>query len=197
MIKVNLSTAKKNVDISNIGGFDFTKIKIKAVLLVIGIIYLPDFVLVPMWEQEREAMNQDIQQKESKLGSLRRKVSQSKELEKQIEELKAQEENLGKKLTAVKQAISEKKNPAPLLLYIAKNIPTDLWIKDLDLNQDTMVIKGEAFDYTTIGNFVNSLRTSVFIRDANITNTNSKTRESDKRRVEEFEVKFGIARFDQ
>lgn len=197
MIKINLSNAKKQVDISNIGGFDFTKLKIKALLLVIGIIYVPDFVLVPMWEEERETINQELNAKQGKLSGLKRQVAQSLDMHKQIRELKAQEENLGKKLTAVKQAISEKRNPASILLYIAKNIPPELWIKELDIDQEQMTIKGEALDYTSIGNFVNSLRSSVFIRDANIAGTSSAVRESDKRRIESFEVKFSIARFDQ
>lgn len=197
MIKINLSNNKKQVDISNIGGFDFTKMKIKAVLVVIILIYIPDFVLVPLWDEEREAANQAVQVKQSELTSLKRKVTQSQDLEKQIRELKAQEENLGKKLTAVKQAISEKKNPAPILLYIAKNIPSELWIKELVIEDEKMTIKGEALDYTSIGNFVNSLRSSVFIREANIAGTNSAVRESDKRRIETFEVNFTIARFDQ
>ncbi len=197
MIKINLSTAKKQVDISNIGGFDFTKLKIKALLLVIAIIYVPDFVLVPMWEEERESTNQALMAKQGKLSELKREVAKSQDMDKQIRELKAQEENLGKKLTAVKQAISEKRNPASILLYIAKNIPPELWIKELDINQEQMTIKGEALDYTSIGNFVNSLRSSVFIREANIAGTSSAVRESDKRRIESFEVKFSIARFDQ
>jgi Tfp pilus assembly protein PilN len=197
MIKINLSNAKKQLDISNIGGFDFTKLKIKALLLVIAIIYVPDFVLVPMWEEERESINQQLNAKQGKLSALKRQVSQSQDMDKQIRELKAQEENLGKKLTAVKQAISEKRNPASILLYIAKNIPPELWIKELDINQDQMTIKGEALDYTSIGNFVNILRSSVFIREANIAGTTSAVRESDKRRIESFEVKFSIARFDQ
>jgi Tfp pilus assembly protein PilN len=197
MIKINLSNAKKQVDISNIGGFDFTKLKIKAVLLVIVLIYIPDFVLVPMWEEERTLVGQAIDAKQAELSSLKRKVSQSQDLEKQIRELKAQEEGLEKKLAAVKQAISEKRNPAPILLYIAKNMPAELWIKELDMNQEELIIKGEALDYVSIGNFVTALKSSVFIRDANITSTNSAVRESDKRRIETFEVKFGIARFDQ
>lgn len=197
MIKINLSNAKKQVDISNIGGFDFTKLKIKALLLVIAIIYVPDFVLVPMWEEERENISQELNTKQAKLSGLKRQVAQSQDMDKQIRELKAQEENLGKKLTAVKQAISEKRNPSSILLYIAKNIPPELWIKELDINQDQMTIKGEALDYTSIGNFVNSLRSSVFIREANIAGTSSAVRESDKRRIESFEVKFSIARFDQ
>lgn len=197
MIKINLSNAKKQVDISNIGGFDFTKLKIKALLLVIAIIYVPDFVLVPMWEEERATVNQQMTEKQAKLSGIKREVSKSMDMDKQIRELKAQEENLGKKLIAVKQAISEKKNPSSILLYIAKNIPPELWIKELDINQEQMTIKGEALDYTSIGNFVNSLRSSVFIREANIASTSSAVRESDKRRIESFEVKFSIARFDQ
>ncbi len=197
MIKINLSNAKKQVDISNIGGFDFTKLKIKAVLLVIALIYIPDFVLVPMWEEERTLVGQAIDAKQAELSSLKRKVSQSQDLEKQIRELKAQEEGLEKKLAAVKQAISEKRNPAPILLYIAKNMPAELWIKELDMNQEELTIKGEALDYVSIGNFVTALKSSVFIRDANITSTSSSVREADKRRIETFEVKFGIARFDQ
>lgn len=197
MIKINLSTAKKQVNITNVGGLDLSQVKIKPLLLVIVLLYLPDVLLVPLWEQERATVEQEVTAKETRLNTLKRKVAQSNDLEKQIKELKAQEENLSKKLTAVKQAISEKRNPSTILLYIAKNIPAELWLKELTINNDQMVIKGEALDYTSIGNFVNSLRSSVFIKDANIVGTASVVRESDKRRIETFEVKFGIARFDQ
>lgn len=197
MIKINLKTSNKQVDISNLGGFDFTKLKVKPLLIVIALIYVPDFVLLPMWEAEKTQAEQVVNEKQTKLNALKRKVAQSLDLEKQIKELKAQEETLGKKLTAVKQAISEKRNPSNILLYIAKNIPPEIWIKELTIDQEEMLIKGEALDYTSIGNFVNSLRSSVFIRDANIAGTSSVVRESDKKRIETFEVRFGIARFDQ
>lgn len=197
MIKINLSSNKKAVDISNLGGFDFTKLKIKPLLIVIALIYLPDFVILPMWESERMTKEQDIQAVEAKVASLKRKITASQDMERQIKELQAQEENLGKKLAAVKQAISEKKNPSTLLLYIAKNIPDNLWILNLSIDDNQMMIKGEALDYTSIGNFINSLRSSVFITDANIVSTSSATREADKKRIESFEVKFTIGRFEQ
>lgn len=196
MIKINLTATQKQMDMSNLGGFDFTKLKIKAVILAIIVMYLPDFFLTPLWETEFENKNTEIQTLQGQSNSLKRKVAQSANMEKQIKELKAQEENLGKKLTAVKQAISLKKNPANLLLYIAKNLPEDLWIKELSIEKEIMIIKGEALSYTSVGNFVNNLRSSVFIKDANIKNTTSTVRESDKRRVESFEIHFGIARFD-
>jgi Tfp pilus assembly protein PilN len=197
MIKINLSNAKKSLDISNVGGFDFTKIKIKAMLLVIFIIYIPDYLLLPMWEEERNETESQITQTQKVLSKLKKEVTKSQDLDKQIRELKAQEENLGKKLTAVKQAISEKRNPSALLLFIAKNTPPELWIKELTIIQEEMIVKGEALDYTSIGNFVNVLRDSVFIKESNISSTSSAVRDSDKRRIESFEVKFKIARFDQ
>ncbi len=197
MIKINLSNAKKQFDASNIGGFDFTKLKVKPLILIAVLIYLPDFLLLPYWEEERAGIAAQIDEKQGKLSALKRKVTQSKDLEKQIRELKAQEENLGKKLTAVKQAINEKKNPATILLYIAKNIPSELWIKELSITSDNMLIKGEALNYVSIGDFVNSMKSSVFIKDHQIVSTSNMVRESDKRRIEVFEVRFGIARFDQ
>lgn len=196
MIKINLTATQKQMDMSNLGGFDFTKLKFKAVLLAMVVIYLPDFFLAPVFEQEFADKTAEFSQLQSQLSSLKRKIAQSATLEKQIRELKAQEENLAKKLTAVKQAISLKRNPSNLLLYIAKNMPADLWIKELTIENDTMLIKGEALNYTSVGNFVNNLRSSIFIKEANIKGTTSTVRESDKKRIESFEIQFGIGRFE-
>ena len=196
MIKINLSAAQKQADFSNLGGFDFTKLKIKAVLLACVLIYLPDIFLVSVWEDEFNTKNQELTELQSKSMSLKRKVSQSSTLEKQIRELKAQEENLGKKLTAVKQAISQKRNPANLLLYVSKNMPDDLWIKELVIDGETMLIKGDALSYNSVGNFVNNLRSSIFIKDSSFKATTSAVRASDKRRIESFEISFVLARLE-
>ena len=195
MIKINLSTTRKKE--GGFGGFDLSKLKIQFVLVAIIAIYIPDFTLLPMWQTSREEANTELANLQTEVNSLKRKAAQGIDFEKQIRDLKAQEESLGQKLTAVKQAISEKRNPAPLLLYISKNVPDDLWITELNIDKDLMTIKGEALDYTNIGNFVNNMRSSVFIKDAQIKSTSSRVRESDKRRLESFEVNFFIARFEQ
>jgi len=196
MIKINLSTAQKQVDISNIGGFDFTKVKPLWLGLSILFLYVPDFTVTPMWEEEFNNRTSELTTLQSELSSLKRKVGQSAQLEKQIRELKAQEDNLIKKLTAVKQAISEKRNPSNLLIYISKNMPADLWLLDISIDNNLMVIKGEALSYASVGIFLTNLRSSVFINDANIKSTTSEVRASDKKRIEKFEVHFSLARLE-
>jgi Tfp pilus assembly protein PilN len=196
MIKINLSAAQKQADFSNLGGFDFTKLKFKAVLFACVLIYLPDFIIAPTWEEDFNTRTQDLTNLQSKSSALKRKVSQSSIFEKQIRELEAQEKNLGQKLTAVKQAISQKRNPANLLLFVSKNMPEDLWIKELVIDGETMQIKGDALSYNSVGNFVNNLRSSVFIKDSSIKGTTSNVRASDKRRIESFEIVFILARLE-
>ena len=197
MIKINLSTAQKQLDIANVGGFDFTKVKIKAVLLAIVILYAPDFTLVPLWEQEIAETQQTVSSKQAALGSLKRKMSQSQDLEKQIQDLKEQEKILTEKLAVVKQILNEKKNPSNLLIYLAKNIPNEVWINELTFQNDDLKINGESLDYASIGKFLENVKSSVFIREASVTKSESIVRETDKRRVERFEINFKIARYNQ
>ncbi|MFY7992988.1 MAG: PilN domain-containing protein [Bacteriovoracaceae bacterium] len=196
MIKINLSNAQKQMDMSNVGGFDFTKIKIKAVGLAIVILYAPDFFLLPMWEQERVDKQQEVAIVNSELTSLKRKITQASELEKQIQDLKEQERILTEKLTVVKQILSEKRNPSNLLIYLAKNIPKDVWITDLTFANDELKLSGESLDYSSIGKFLDSVKSSVFIKEASVTKSESVVRE-DKMRVERFEINFKIARLNQ
>lgn len=154
MIKINLSTAQKQLDMTNVGGFDFTKIKIKAVGLAIIILYAPDFLLLPMWEQERADKQVEVTNVTTELASLKRKITQASELEKQIQDLKEQERILTEKLSVVKQILSEKRNPSNLLVYIAKNIPKEVWITELNFQNDELKLQGESLDYASIGKFL-------------------------------------------
>lgn len=197
MIRINLAHSKGQVDLANVGGLDLSKIKIKAVIIAIILLYVPDMTLISMWQTEREELQAQINQKNAVYSDLRKKVDEGKTYEQQIKELQAQEENLGQKLVAVKEAISEKKNPAALLLYIARNTPDDLWFTELTMKDNELIIKGEALNYPSVGEFVSNISASVFIGSSNIIRTASKVRDDDKKRVEEFEIKFIISRFEQ
>lgn len=197
MIRINLAHTASQVDLANVGGLDLSTIKIKAVILALVLLYIPDFTLFPMWVSDRAELRTRMNQKDTELKALLEKVDEAKTYEQQIKDLQAQEENLGQKLVAVKEAISEKKNPSALLLYISKNTPDELWLTELTIKGNELSVKGEALSYPHVGEFVSNISSSVFISSSNIIRTASITRESDKKRVEEFEVKFIIARFEQ
>lgn len=193
MIKINLSVAQNQLDIANFGGIDLTKIKYKAVALAILFLYVPDFTLVPYFETERTQAQEQLTTKQNELSDIKRKVGDMNQLEKQIQDLKEQERILSEKLVVVKQILSEKKNPSGLLVYIARNIPDQVWISELSTRNDEMKIIGESLDYANIGKFLESVKNSVFVKEASVTKSESIVREPDKRRVEKFEINFKIS----
>jgi Tfp pilus assembly protein PilN len=207
MIKINLSIEKQQFDPSNLLGIDITKVKIIPILATIFLYYALDSVVGSYLSTQLEGLNQIKDEKQDEFTKIKTLLIKLGNTSKQISELKAQEENIKQKRDAVREAIREKKNPTSLLLYLSKNIPEEVWIKELIINESTLkdsnsiisqlIVKGESHDYASIGNFVNSFRSSIFVKEANITSTSSATRESDKRRIEVFEVQFTIARFDQ
>ncbi len=97
MIKINLSPNRQQMNLSNIGGIDFTKVKIKALLLVLAIMYLPDFFIVPMWQETVTQRQSELQTLKDQSAKLKQEVNKTKDFEKQIQDLKNQEQALGQK----------------------------------------------------------------------------------------------------
>ena len=70
---------------------------------------------------------------------------------------------MNEKLKAVNEVLKLKKNPVNLLLYISKNISTDLWIDKLSITKGgTLEIQGGSNSYKSIGVFIESLNQSIF-----------------------------------
>lgn len=197
MININLSTQKKAVDITNVGGLDLSKIKIKFVLIAILLSYIPDFLVLPSLEQERAAAQENIDGLSAEVAKKRKQVRSLKGFDKQIQQLKRREQQLVEKLELVKTIISKKKNPWKVLEYVAKNIPPEIWLTEIYYEDDKMVFKGLSMDYTNQGVFLENLKRSVFFAD-NITysKVDTEAMSSDMKKMAPFEITANIVRYE-
>lgn len=197
MISINLSTQKKAVDITNVGGLDLSKIKVKFVLIAILISYLPDFIILPSLEAERAAEQEKINTLTQEANKKRKQVNSLKGFDKQIQQLKRREQQLVEKLELVKTIISKKKNPWKVLEYVAKNIPPEIWLTEINYEDDKMIFKGLSMDYTNQGVFLENLKRSVFFAD-NITYSKVDTAamSSDLKKMAPFEITANIVRYE-
>lgn len=168
MIEINLSTAKKPVNISNIGGLDLSKINIKMVLIAIVLFYIPDFTIYPTWDEEVKEETAKLEVLTTQKTKLSRDVDALKDFDKQIEALNKQEEKLRAKLEVVKSILNKRENPWEVLVYIAKNIPAELWLTSVQYEKRRLVFKGLSVDYTPQGVFLENIKKSVFF-DKNVT----------------------------
>ena len=197
MISINLSTQKKAVDITNVGGLDLSKIKVKFVLIAILISYLPDFVILPSLEQEREAAQENINTLSAEAAKKKKQVNSLKGFDKQIQQLKRREQQLVEKLELVKTIISKKKNPWKVLEYVAKNIPPEIWLTEIFYEDDKMVFKGLSMDYTNQGVFLENLKRSVFFADnISYSKVDTASMTSEMKKMAPFEITANIVRYE-
>jgi len=197
MISINLSTQKKAVDITNVGGFDLSKIKVKFVLIAILISYVPDFVILPSLEQERTAAQENINTLSAEAAKKKKQVNSLKGFDKQIQQLKRREQQLVEKLELVKTIISKKKNPWKVLEYVAKNIPPEIWLTEIYYEDDKMVFKGLSMDYTNQGVFLENLKRSVFFADnISYSKVDTAAMTSEMKKMAPFEITANIVRYE-
>lgn len=198
MIEINLSTLKKPLDLANVGGFDLSKLNVKLVVLAIFLLYVPDFFVVGNLEESRLAAEQELQTLTQTKNKLTKRVNALKEFDKQVQQLKRREQQLTEKLEVVKSILTTKRNPWNILVYIAKNIPPEIWLTEIEFQEDELTFRGLSLDYANQGVFLENLKKSIFF-DRNITYNKVPTTPSASDAIKSlapFEVKARITRFE-
>jgi Tfp pilus assembly protein PilN len=197
MIEINLIVGKKPFKMPTLMGIDLAILNLKMLAVAILISFIPGMFLEGGREEEITAANDEISTLQSSINKLEKKADENKTIQEQIDALNRQEKKLAERLGVVKEIIKLKKNPMSVLLYIAKNIPEDVWINSLELVDNTIVIRGAALSYKDIGVFVEILKNAVFFnKDMGMRNSKTVEAKDGMPRVEEFELGGTIARFE-
>lgn len=207
MIEINLTTAKKAVDLSNVGGIDLSKINVKMVLLAIVALYLPDLILLPELESKLAESEKRVEDMRTEAHQLKRKVDALQDYDKQVQALRRQEQKLNDKLAVVKSILAKRQNPWNIMVYVARNIPPEVWLTELLFEGNKITFKGVSMDYTPQGVFLDNLKKSVFFEKNVVytkietptatpsTNADGSQSETTKN-LAPFEIKATIARFE-
>ena len=198
MIRVNL-VPKKEDGFSGISalGVDLSQVNIKLVLLAIVLFY---GAKIPFDLYAKGVLREKDQEKvvlEKEKNTLQKKVDQYKEIEKQIQEIVAQGEKLQERKKIIENRLQSRKSPVRIMIYIAKNIPNDVWIEKLSISDDKINIEGETPAYKSISAFIEGLKNSVYFVgeslkfDGATTNIDKKT----GMRTEKFKISGKVARY--
>lgn len=197
MIEINLIVGKKPFKMPTLMGVDLGLLNLKLIGLAILLSFVPGLFLEGGREEEVAKASEEITQLQTQVTKLERKNEGNKSIQEQVDALAKQEKKLAERLGVVKEIIKLKKNPMSVLLYVAKNIPEDVWLLSLEIQNNNIVIKGNALSYKDIGVFVESLKNSIFFnKDLALKNSRTIEATASQPRVEEFELSGSIARFE-
>lgn len=196
MIKINLKQSDKGKS-SFLAGIDITRVNLKLVLLFSLLSLLLDIFISPFLSSSRDELNAQVASLKKQDQDYVKKLGSLKQLEEELINLKEEEQNMLSRISVVQQVISIRNNPMKIMYYIAQNIPEDVWINELIIDGNSMIIKGNAVEYKSIGSFLDNLKRSIFFdQQVNLEDYKTVQLADAKTRVEEFKINAKVARFE-
>ena len=196
MIEVNLKVGEKDFRLPVILGLDLNIISIKGIIIALFVHFIVPPIFNDNFLKGLEDIDTKIRGLKRQIRELKKKKKSQQDIQDQIDSFLQKEKKLNNKLVVVKRIIKLKKNPLKILLYISKNIPEDLWLTSMSLENDNIALSGESNSYKSIGRFIENLKKATFF-DQSLKLTKSQTRADDSgRRVEEFEIKAKIVSYE-
>jgi Tfp pilus assembly protein PilN len=196
VIEINLSTAQKGMDLTNIGGYDFSKIKVKYIFFSLILLYLPDIFISDHLESEFNVKQAEFDGYSRERDDLKNKVNSLKDFEKQINALEEQEKKLREKLGIVKTIMSQRINPWNILVYISKNIPPEIWLTSLEFRGTKITLRGVSNDYSPQGLFLENLKKSIFFDRDVVYKKIANESDRSNRALAPFEIELKIVRYE-
>jgi len=199
MIKVNLIEKKKQQVNTFIMGVDIKQLNWK---------FIVPLILFIMWDGNSHIFNLLLEERmkaateeKTMLSAEKKKLTSQyaklKGLDKEISKFQIIEKKLKSRLDVVRKILAQKKNPQNIMLYISKNVPSDLWISNLSFKGTRFEIIGKSLSYKSIGIFLESLRSSIFFdRDLRLDGTKTEIDKETQTRMEAFKILGKVSRFE-
>lgn len=149
------------------------------------------------WEDELKGLDAQVAGLNAEKTEIQRKLKELDKLNLRVQDLKKQETDLVERLKIVEKVVASRINPMKVMLYIAENIPPNVWIDQMSIENNRMKINGYAKSFKNIGEFISNLKQSVFFgQKVNLENYVTKELNRQGVRVEEFYVTADIERYE-
>ncbi len=111
---------------------------------------------------EESTLTQEIDKKNKELAQLKATLGQGANVKAQVEELR-------KRLVVLEELTKGQARPIVLVDTFANMIPKDLWITGIEDRNQVLRISGSAFSTTAVADFMQNLRASGKFKDVDIT----------------------------
>jgi hypothetical protein len=197
MIEINLSPRSKDNKLENLGGFNLSLINVKMTVFAFIALYAIDPFVDDYYDTELERISTTQKKIRSKQRKITTKLRKLDDVKKQVEDLNLQETNLAKKINVVKKIVDKRQNPFKVLKYITENIPPDVWVIEIELDDRNIKIIGFSKSWKSIGKFLQNLKSSIFFEtNMSFDKPEGLETELQGQRVEAFEIKTTVIRFE-
>ncbi len=195
-IKVNLLPSDRRANFTEFGGIKLNLINLKLLIPFFLAVYLIEPVVESIYSGDIERFKKASTSNKSKLRKLKNESRKYDSIKKQVKQLNEQEKQLAEKIKVVKEIVDKRQNPFKVLRYIAENIPKDVWLVELELDDKRLKLVGYSKSWKSIGQFIENLKTSIFFNgNVNYTRPSNLNADDGQQKFEPYEITTNVVSF--
>ncbi len=138
------------------------KEEVQRQILVFGLFLVALLAVSVFWWQATNSTLAGIQDEN---GKLEEEIANLKKIIGEVDEYKAQQALLEKKLEVIRQLKANKTGPVHLLDELAVRIPEKLWLETVEESAQKVTLRGVSINNEVIATFMNKLEESDYFKD--------------------------------
>ncbi len=166
MIRVNLLGKKTKFKLPKVLGIELANVSMIGWIVALVIFFVPEMFVVPFFEGEVVVIQTELGKVAGEANQLKDEIRRERQTQDEIEKFEQRIELLKKRGEQAQEVINRRTNPMNLLLHIARNIPDDLWIDSIIIQNKDIEIKGGAAQYASIGSFKDGANASIYFNQS-------------------------------
>ena len=109
---------------------------------------------------------------------LKKELDDGKKYEEIKKNLETDERTIHQKLDAIDTLVSDRARPPKLVLALSSTVPKLVWLSELKVEAQDVVLRGNALDFNQVSEFLKSLNENAFFKDTKLVTTQQGTDES-------------------
>ena len=198
MIKVNLKSTGAGASGGNdfVADVDLSGLNIKVIIICAALGYGPGLLYFDsQFADEKAVFQNQLNALTTEAKKLEAEQKSMADYAKQLDDLKNKEASIKKRLDVVNRVTEQRNNPMKIMLYIAENIPEDIWLKKVDIAGMSFRLEGNAISFKSIGKLRESLEQSIFFGQRVLLD-DYKSTDVNGSRVQEFRLTATIRKFE-
>lgn len=195
MIKINLIGQRKRRKLPTVLGVDLNTLNFKLIILAYILAVVGESYVQGDIEKKKEVVQAELSSLKEVNKKLQKEIEKYANTREELKKYNDQVERLRERSKQVTAIINQKTNPKPVLEQIAKTLPEDVWLEELEiLNGNTIRLVGGSESYVSVGNFIMSANGTTYFESLNLADTEVKEEGQgmNARRIETFTIEGKI-----
>ena len=146
----------------------------RQLITLISVIVISLSIVIVFWSylgKKVSILSQEVTEVEKEVEILKKKY-------KEIEGLKNMETDLITRIKVINNLMAGQRGPAPIFDELVSLIPKHMWLRELNLNNNSISFKGSAFSNNVIADFMRNLEAGSFFKDVDLVETKRETQKN-------------------